>query len=425
MARDALAACRCRRRRGRGRLRGRRRAARGDDLRPRGQRDDRGVRAGRRAHRLVRADAGAAATRSTCVSPREPAPGDAAAAGRRAQRHLPLGRRLHAGVARARRRATSLWTLREDSRRSRSTTSSAPASGSASARSAASRRSRTRTTAPASGSAASSGDGATLVYGVTAVDYVDEAGCLAGTGSCEMKIAGGGVYRTSGRQAPKLIAGHGRRRVEVAASGRPSRTSRPRGRRRTAARRGRRPADRGRRRRDRRVDRDASAAGNAARDRARAARPRDARAHAARAAARVVRPRDRRSRTARCRCRQDEPDAQRDRPHGRLPRRALDPSRRHRDGTASRTLAQAAAATPIGLSLEGNRLAWAENLKTARASARYARSRLSRDRLELFELDARGEPRASRGSNRPGPSSTTDAAAQPTPGAAPRRTAAR
>jgi hypothetical protein len=50
-----------------------------------------------------------------------------------------------------------------------------------------------------------SGDAATLVYGVTAIDYVDEAGCLAGTGSCELEVSGGGVYRMSGRQTPKLV----------------------------------------------------------------------------------------------------------------------------------------------------------------------------------------------------------------------------
>ncbi len=51
------------------------------------------------------------------------------------------------------------------------------------------------------------GNGATLAYGVTSVDYVDEAGCLAGTDSCAMKIAGGGVYRVVGRQSPKRIQG--------------------------------------------------------------------------------------------------------------------------------------------------------------------------------------------------------------------------
>jgi hypothetical protein len=51
------------------------------------------------------------------------------------------------------------------------------------------------------------GSGTTLAYGVTSVDYEDEAGCLAGTASCAMKIAGGGVYRVIGRQAPKRIPG--------------------------------------------------------------------------------------------------------------------------------------------------------------------------------------------------------------------------
>jgi hypothetical protein len=51
------------------------------------------------------------------------------------------------------------------------------------------------------------GNGTTLAYGVTSVDYEDEAGCLAGTAPCAMKIAGGGVYRVVGRQPPKLIPG--------------------------------------------------------------------------------------------------------------------------------------------------------------------------------------------------------------------------
>lgn len=51
------------------------------------------------------------------------------------------------------------------------------------------------------------GDKSTLVYAVTAVDYVDEAGCLAGTAPCDLKISGGGVYRVEGRQQPKLIPG--------------------------------------------------------------------------------------------------------------------------------------------------------------------------------------------------------------------------
>jgi hypothetical protein len=64
-----------------------------------------------------------------------------------------------------------------------------------------------------------SGDGATLVYGVTAIDYVDEAGCLAGTSPCDLEVSGGGVYRMSGREAPKLIPGtESGGAVEVAAS---------------------------------------------------------------------------------------------------------------------------------------------------------------------------------------------------------------
>jgi len=49
------------------------------------------------------------------------------------------------------------------------------------------------------------GDQSTLVYGVTTVDYEDEAGCLAGTGSCEMHITGGGLYRVVGRQQTRLV----------------------------------------------------------------------------------------------------------------------------------------------------------------------------------------------------------------------------
>jgi hypothetical protein len=63
------------------------------------------------------------------------------------------------------------------------------------------------------------GDRGTLVYGVTSVDYVDEAGCLAGTSPCDLKVVGGGVFRTAGRQLPKLVAGtEGSGAVEIAAS---------------------------------------------------------------------------------------------------------------------------------------------------------------------------------------------------------------
>jgi hypothetical protein len=63
------------------------------------------------------------------------------------------------------------------------------------------------------------GDGTTLVYAVTSIDYEDEAGCLAGTGSCLMKITGGGVYRVVGRQPPKLVPGTNHGAVSIAAGG--------------------------------------------------------------------------------------------------------------------------------------------------------------------------------------------------------------
>jgi hypothetical protein len=63
------------------------------------------------------------------------------------------------------------------------------------------------------------GDGGTLVYAVTSVDYQDEAGCLAGTSSdgCELVKSGGGVYWINGRNA-QLVPGTGAA-VEVAVSG--------------------------------------------------------------------------------------------------------------------------------------------------------------------------------------------------------------
>jgi hypothetical protein len=55
-----------------------------------------------------------------------------------------------------------------------------------------------------------SGDNSVVAYGVTSVDYEDEAGCLSGTGTCAMKKAGGGVYTIAGRPAaPKLVPGTG------------------------------------------------------------------------------------------------------------------------------------------------------------------------------------------------------------------------
>jgi hypothetical protein len=52
------------------------------------------------------------------------------------------------------------------------------------------------------------GSGTTLVYAVTSVDWDDEAGCLAGTGPCTLTKAGGGVYVVRGRQ-PVLVKGTG------------------------------------------------------------------------------------------------------------------------------------------------------------------------------------------------------------------------
>jgi hypothetical protein len=57
----------------------------------------------------------------------------------------------------------------------------------------------------------------TLVYGTTAVQFVDEIACLSG-GSCDMKISGGGVYRVIGRKAPELVP-NSEPAVEVAVSG--------------------------------------------------------------------------------------------------------------------------------------------------------------------------------------------------------------
>ena len=59
------------------------------------------------------------------------------------------------------------------------------------------------------------GSGDTLAYAVTSVDYQDEAGCLAGTDTCAMMIAGGGVYRVEGWR-PKLV--YSRPAVALAAS---------------------------------------------------------------------------------------------------------------------------------------------------------------------------------------------------------------
>lgn len=61
------------------------------------------------------------------------------------------------------------------------------------------------------------GDGATLVYASTSVDYADEGSCLAGTAPCTLVKSGGGVYRIENREpvhVPRTGAA-----VEVAISG--------------------------------------------------------------------------------------------------------------------------------------------------------------------------------------------------------------
>jgi hypothetical protein len=52
-----------------------------------------------------------------------------------------------------------------------------------------------------------SGDADSLVYAIASVDYVDEAGCLTKTGTCKLKTSGGGLYRMMGRQTPRLVEG--------------------------------------------------------------------------------------------------------------------------------------------------------------------------------------------------------------------------
>jgi len=65
------------------------------------------------------------------------------------------------------------------------------------------------------------GDEETLVYSITSVDYVDEVTCLShprAPGACAMKIVGGGVYRVVGRQQPMLVPGTAAA-MQIAASG--------------------------------------------------------------------------------------------------------------------------------------------------------------------------------------------------------------
>lgn len=63
------------------------------------------------------------------------------------------------------------------------------------------------------------GSGDTLAYGLTTVAYVDEVACLStpsSPGACDMRIAGGGVYRVSGRKPIPVVEGTSA--VAVAAS---------------------------------------------------------------------------------------------------------------------------------------------------------------------------------------------------------------
>jgi len=61
-------------------------------------------------------------------------------------------------------------------------------------------------------------DGTTLVYSVAGVDYVDQLGCLEG-GSCAQKVGGGGIHRVVGRRNP-LVPGTGPALQVATAAGR-------------------------------------------------------------------------------------------------------------------------------------------------------------------------------------------------------------
>lgn len=62
------------------------------------------------------------------------------------------------------------------------------------------------------------GDRGTLAYATTTVDFADEAGCLAGTSPCTLVKTGGGVYRLAGR-APVARVPHTKAAVALAVSG--------------------------------------------------------------------------------------------------------------------------------------------------------------------------------------------------------------
>lgn len=66
------------------------------------------------------------------------------------------------------------------------------------------------------------GSGGTLVYAVAKVAYKDQVACLSTPkepGACALKVTGGGIYRIVGRKAPLSIKGDARPAVMVAASG--------------------------------------------------------------------------------------------------------------------------------------------------------------------------------------------------------------
>ncbi|HEY8029200.1 MAG TPA: hypothetical protein VIE38_06785 [Gaiellaceae bacterium] len=65
------------------------------------------------------------------------------------------------------------------------------------------------------------GSGSTLVYAVAQVAYKNQVDCLSAPkepGACDLKIAGGGIYRVVGRKAPVAVKG-APASVAVAASG--------------------------------------------------------------------------------------------------------------------------------------------------------------------------------------------------------------
>ena len=204
---------------GRSRLVGRRRAPRTETLVPLTPRKDRRLRAGRPADRLVHAEreglqhrarplASSTVCRLTCRSRRDS--------------HNVTCRWTIAAVARDTR------DRRRDVERPLDAARELPAPVRLPRSARASHRARARAPLPGvrpheagatgSGSAASQATERRSPTRVTSVDYDDEAGCLAGTASCVLKIVGGGVYRVVGRK-PKLVPGTGRGAVEIAASG--------------------------------------------------------------------------------------------------------------------------------------------------------------------------------------------------------------